>query len=237
MKKPRISAKTVGKSRPKVNPIFSEREQFKEYFVSQLIQVLDENGIPQRSRVSLLSEITGRSTQTVINWLDGANLPDLDAARRIFFKLQADSDVMLGIKRPSAQDDAANQDLNAFGIRVAPLLQKEPRLSALANAVADNPDATLLVLQKGEEMAPEIGRGETVGVDTTKTTIEASGLYVLRRRKRLFLRRVEQHVGSDYVTLVCANARYAPEQIQLSPDGYLRGVEVIGLVTFVVKKV
>lgn len=237
MNKPRILAKTVVKLKPNQDPIFSEREQFKKYFVNQLIQVLDDNGIPQRSRVSLLSEITGRSTQTVINWLDGANLPDLDATRRIFFKLQADSDVMLGIKRPFDQDDAANQELNALGIMVASLLKKEPRLSALANAVSDNPDSTLLVLQEGDEMSPEIGRGETVGIDTTKKTIDANGLYVLRRRKRLFLRRVEQHVGSDLVTLVCANNRYSPEQIQRRMDGHLKGVEVIGLVCFVVKKV
>lgn len=218
--------------------LLSEREHFLEYFAKKLVEALAEMEVPQHKRASLLAEISGRSTQSAMKWLAGDNLPDLDSARRIFFKLQLDSQVMLGINAEKATNDESRYAwANANGIQITSLLESEPRLYALAKAVADNPKTTILIMQDGDEMAPDVCRGETIGVDTSNTSIVGSGLYLFRRKNRVFLRRAEYRIGHDSITLTCADNRYSPDQVSLTKDGHLKGVEVVGKVVFIVKKI
>lgn len=233
----KTTRKNVPKNRVLPDPFSEEREEFKKFFIANLVYQLELHGVPKRRRISLLSEITGRKTQTASNWLSGEALPDLDAARRIFFSLQLNADEMLGINKSANADNSNSDEFNTFGLHISQLLKVTPELEKFTKPIGVSPTDTIIVLQDGDEMAPDICRGETFGVDTSKDVLESSGLYLLEKNKRPYVRRVERKLGGTSVRLHCTNTNYESSEIPISLEGKLRGINIVGQVVFIVKRI
>lgn len=85
----------------------------------------------------------------------------------------------------------------------------------------------MTVTVSGDSMEPTLSDGDVIIVDTTKTTIDASGIYVLRIAGDLIVKRVHRRVDGSLV-IKGDNPAYEPEHIQAAAVGSL---QVLGRMT------
>jgi phage repressor protein C with HTH and peptisase S24 domain len=78
----------------------------------------------------------------------------------------------------------------------------------------------------GDSMAPQIGNGDLLLVDTTDQTVRNFGIYVLEVRDERLVKRVQRKFDGSLI-LISDNNRYQPEEI--APDA-AREIRVVGRV-------
>ena len=98
--------------------------------------------------------------------------------------------------------------------------------------VTSAPPERLVVLEvSGDSMFPTVANGDHILVDPTKIQIDTDGIYVIRKRDTVHVKRITVNMGSDSVVIKSANPAYATETVR--PDD----VEVIGRVVWLRRQV
>jgi transcriptional regulator with XRE-family HTH domain len=85
----------------------------------------------------------------------------------------------------------------------------------------------ITVQVSGDSMEPTLAEGDLIIVDTARTNVDASGIYVVELQGDLLVKRVQRRMDGSLV-LISDNAAYAPETIQAGAAHTLR---VLGRMT------
>jgi phage repressor protein C with HTH and peptisase S24 domain len=98
--------------------------------------------------------------------------------------------------------------------------------------VTTAPPERLVVLEvSGDSMFPTVANGDHILVDPTKIQIDTDGIYVIRKRDTVHVKRITVNMGSDSVVIKSDNPAYATETVR--PED----VEVIGRVVWLGRQV
>ncbi len=101
-------------------------------------------------------------------------------------------------------------------------------LSAVTTASAER----LVVIEvNGDSMFPTVAHGDHILIDPTQTRIGTDGIYVIRKRGTVHVKRVTVSMGTDSVVIKSDNTVYETETVH--PDD----VEVIGRVVWLGRQV
>lgn len=172
-------------------------------------------GIPPSRTVSHAARITQRTAQSVRRWFDpqAPGLPDLASFTRLCVGLGCGADTLLGIDQTAAQDAQLAQDTRVL----ADSIQAMARTLTARGGVGTPWRVT------GDEMAPQLGEGDLVFVDTAYAGLDGNGIYAVEYEGRRLIRRIEQRVG-DRILLKCDNPAYHDWELSaaFTRDGRLR---------------
>ncbi len=172
-------------------------------------------GIAPARTVSHAARITRRTAQSVRRWFDphAPGLPDLASFTRLCVGLGCRADALLGIDQPQAQEAQAGRDT----------LVLADSIQALARTLTARGGIGIPMHVAGDEMAPQLGEGDLVFVDTDHPGLHGNGIYALEYEGRHLIRRVEQRLG-DRIVLRCDNPAYSDCELSadFTQDGRLR---------------
>jgi hypothetical protein len=172
-------------------------------------------GIPASRTVSYAARITQRTAQSVRRWFDpqAPGLPDLASFTRLCVGLGCCSDSLLGIDRSAAAAALSTQDTRVLA----------DSIEAMARTLAARGGAGTPWRVPGDEMAPQLGEGDLVFVDTAQAALDGNGIYAVEYEGRRLIRRIEQRLG-DRIVLKCDNPAYRDCELSaaFTRDGRLR---------------
>lgn len=98
--------------------------------------------------------------------------------------------------------------------------------------VTSAPPENLLVIEvSGDSMFPMVAHGDHILVDPTQTRIGTDGIYVIRKRDTVHVKRVTVNMGTDTVVIKSDNTAYETETV------HPQEVQVIGRVIWLGRQV
>jgi hypothetical protein len=172
-------------------------------------------GIAPARTVSHAARITQRTAQSVRRWFDphAPGLPDLASFTRLCVGLGCRADALLGIDQPQAPGAQSGRDT----------LVLADSIEALARTLTARGGIGVPLNVAGDEMAPQLGEGDLVFVDTEHPGLHGNGIYVVEYEGRRLIRRIEQRLG-DRIVLRCDNPAYRDCELSadFTQDGRLR---------------
>lgn len=230
---------------PKIprNPSSLDRTKFGRMLLERLLELLQESNVPISGRASILAGLTHRNRQTTTGWLKGTAQPDLYSFHNIVNALNGDPAYLLCLsteptknllKRYAEPATEVPHPCEEQGLMVWNL-GPSPQLESFCRRLASNPEALLFVPNVGDAMEPNIHHNDTIGVDTSVTTIQGSGVYLLARGNQQYVRRIEEHLDGGY-SIRCSNPAYESVKANGLDDPIWENLKVIGRVESVWKK-
>ncbi len=212
--------------------------------LERLLELLQESNVPISGRASILAGLTHRNRQTTTGWLKGTAQPDLYSFHNIVNALYGDPAYLLCLstkptktllRRSTERAAEIPHPFEEQGL-MAWNLGPSPQLESFCRRLASNPEALLFVPNVGDAMEPDLHHNDTIGVDTSVTTIQGSGVYLLARGKQQYVRRIEEHLDGGY-SIRCSNPAYETVKANGLDDPVWENLKVIGRVETVWTKV
>ena len=105
------------------------------------------------------------------------------------------------------------------------------RRSWLRKVTAAPPENLVVIEVSGDSMFPTVAHGDHILVDPTQTRIGTDGIYVIRKRDTIHVKRVTVNMGTDTVVIKSDNPVYETETVL--PDD----VHIIGRVVWLGRQV
>ena len=181
-----------------------------------------------RSGAPPLGGTSGRASAGLLVVVDGERGPPL----RLSVGISGGREMREYQVIPKSRADAAAGRAGAGGagedgpaIDVAGVLAIE--CEYMRRALGRNGPGFITVTVSGDSMEPTLGDGDVIIVDTARTAIDASGIYVVELAGDLLVKRVQRRMDGSLV-LKSDNAAYDPEHIQAGAAHTLR---VLGRMT------
>lgn len=206
------------------------QKAFRKQFAENLNAALDRRGaIPAGyGRVTAVAELFGVSQNTAANWLRGEGVPELARLPEIAETLNTTVEqLVVGAQSTGAHvideqytvvDIHGCSEEEAHSLYLLPEALRELGL----------PRGVTAMKVSADDMDPYVRPGDVVFYDPRVTRVHANGVYLLRIRDALVVRRIQR--GSvDGLRLICDNERFGSETV---PESTLDAgaIEVVGLV-------
>jgi phage repressor protein C with HTH and peptisase S24 domain len=96
----------------------------------------------------------------------------------------------------------------------------------LRNVTSAPPERLFVLEVNGDSMFPTVTHGDHILVDPTKTHFDTDGIYVIRKRDTVHVKRITIGLGTDSVVIKSDNPAYATETVNQDD------VEVVGRVVW-----
>lgn len=176
-------------------------------------------GLPADRRVSFVTELTGRVTQTVRRWFAGSDpgLPDLRSFARLCSELDISADEVIGLDRAGETHAGTSE---------ATLLEVARCVHAMARELGWKGQLGGAMRVPGDEMAPQLREGDLAFVDEVGA-FTGNGLYAFECQGQFFIRRLDQQLGRGW-RMKCDNNAYADSELDESSAARVPGLRLPG---------
>jgi len=190
------------------------QKAFRKQFAENLNAALDRRGaIPiGYGRVTAVAELFGVSQNTAANWLRGEGVPELGRLPEIAETLNTTVEALVvGAQSSGAHaiderytvvDIHGIDDEDAHAMYMLPEALREIGLPRGVNAMRVETD----------EMDPFLRPGDLVFYDPRVNRVLANGVYVLRIRETLVIRRIQRSI-LEGLRMICDNERFGRESV------------------------
>lgn len=204
------------------------QKAFRKQFAKNLNAALDRRGaIPLGyGRVTAVAELFGVSQNTAANWLRGDGVPELGRLPEIAETLNTTIEALVVggqssgahaiSERYTVIDIHGRDDDDAHAIYMLPEALREIGLPRGVNAMHIETD----------DMDPFLRPGDLVFYDPRVNRVLVNGVYVLRIRGTLIVRRIQRSI-LEGLRLLCDNERFGQETVSEAEVDEGR-VEIIG---------
>lgn len=185
-------------------------DPFRKQFSANLNRICDRISIPKSGagRATILAGMCSMSVPAAHKWLTGGSLPELDKLPRICTILKCTTDeLILGRFEP---EDIVRIHVEMSGGRAVSEMTID---SQCFSQFGTGPFALLQV--ESNEMEPFVMEGDFVFYDTSRSSVDRSGVYVIDRHGRKFVRRIQRSMN-EHISLYCDNPLFAEETIDMS---------------------
>ena len=206
------------------------QKAFRKQFAENLNAALDRRGaIPVGyGRVTAVAELFGVSQNTAANWLRGEGVPELARLPEIAETLNTTVEQLV-VGAPSTGAHVIDEQYTVVDIHGGSE-DEAHALYLLPEALRELglPRGVTAMKVSADDMDPYVRPGDVVFYDPRVTRVHANGVYLLRIRDALVVRRIQR--GSvDGLRLICDNERFGSETV---PESTLDtgAIEVVGLV-------
>jgi len=190
------------------------QKAFRKQFAANLNAALDRRGaIPVGyGRVTAVAELFGVSQNTAANWLRGDGVPELGRLPEIAETLNTTvEELVVGAQSSGAH--AINERYTVIDIHGIDE-DDAHAFYALPEALREIglPRGVTAMRIETNDMDPFLRAGDLVFYDPRVVRILANGVYVLRIRDTLMVRRVQRSI-IDGLRLICDNERFEIETV------------------------
>ena len=204
------------------------QKAFRKQFAENLNAALDRRGaIPAGyGRVTAVAELFGVSQNTAANWLHGDGVPELGRLPEIAEVLNTTVEQLVvgtpGTGAHVIDEQYAVVDIHGGSEDEAHALYLLPE----ALRELGLPRGVTAMTMANDDMDPYLRPGDVVFYDPRVTRVHTNGVYVLRIRDALVVRRVQRGTVEG-VRLICDNERFGSEALT---DGALESgnIAVVG---------
>lgn len=193
---------------------------FRRQFAANLNAICDRIGLPKSGagRATDLARLFGMSVPSAHKWLTGGSLPDVNKIPRICNVLKCTADeLILGVR---TTDDASCDrfiripvELCRSGVDAEMMVQSECLIPFGVGPFR-------LLQAVSNEMEPYVMEGDFVFYDTSFTSLDRNGVYVIQHRHsgNKFIRRVQLSMNG-HISLLCDSTHFSAEKLCTDCDG------------------
>ena len=191
-------------------------DPFRSQFAANLNDICDRMGLPKQGvgRATELARLFGICIPSAHKWLTGGSLPDLDKLPRICTLLKCTSDeLVLGLRSADMLRGLLVRipmELKHVGIKAEMTLPSECLLP-----FGYGPFRILEVVSN--EMEPYVMEGDFVFYDTSFSSLDRNGVYVIEHRGNKFVRRVQTSMNG-HISLLCDSALFTTENLNIDSN-------------------